>query len=655
MRMLDIRSKIIRHLPLVGILLLAALIQLYYLYANRSPMHWDPSNHIANSMRVARDISAAPLRGLFNAAVHDYVYYPPGYFITTAPAFMLFGYTLPVGIAWQVIYLLITMVLIYNIAARIASRRAGWLAAFMFMAFPVVLGLGRMCYIENLLAMQVALFMALLLKDRELSSLRGALLLGLVAGWGQLTKWQFVTLAAPPAMIVFVQHILQLRNSDATRQQWLQLLSWVAVALAAFSAVAIPWYLAHFSEILNDVHYNAYVAVMGNAPSTKLSSIFYYIQSLPWQLIGLPLSLLVYAAFAVVIARPRKYGDGWIIAVGVLLSLALMSVATHKQGRFIMPLLPLIAVVCAVWIVKLRRPAAIAMTAIVLAFSLLNIVTQTFDLSGVLPEKSLPIGFGRQGYIIRYGTPTWKLPPISKENWGLEDIFREIRQRSKEQKVEPTVAWCLEGNGHPYYNVYTLYSYISAYAKRVHHHKWANFWVCHTSGKSAYADGDIEAQRRVEKIGEWGLPDGTLAQLYRCYPIFEKLKLPLNLRYDASDFYFPGFYDAEQQFRWSCGKQARMELPLTEIGNPAKGYKFTLKLSGLGHQRVSISVNGKKCWQGKVGDTVQTVDFSVPGDLIKANAVNTVIFELPDARPPDKSDTRVLAIAIRSLDIKFVR
>ena len=64
---------------------------------------------------------------------------------------MLFGYNLPVGIAWQVLYFLVTMALINSIAGGLVSRRAGKIAAFLFMSFPVVLGLGRMCYIENLL------------------------------------------------------------------------------------------------------------------------------------------------------------------------------------------------------------------------------------------------------------------------------------------------------------------------------------------------------------------------------------------------------------------------------------------------------------------------------------------------------------------------
>jgi hypothetical protein len=415
--------------------------------------------------------------------------------------------------------------------------------------------------------------------------------------------------------------------------------------------VALPWYLLHFGQIMHDVRYNAYVAVMGNAPASAWESIFYYIQSLPWQLIGLPLSLIVYASFISIIVHPGRYDNAWHIATGVVLSLVLMSIATHKQGRFIMPLLPLIAVVSAVWITRLRRPVFLVVMSIVLIFSVINITAQTFDLSRILPPKSLPIGFGRRGYIVRYGTPEWKLPPVSSENWGLDDIFSQIRKVAESEKIEPGVAWCLEGNGHPYYNVYTLYSYVNAYAKKVRHHKWANFWVCHVSSGEAYADGAVEAQRRVRKIGEWNLPDGTKAQLYRCYPVFERLSLPLHIKHDDSDFYFPGFYDAESEFRWSCGKQARIELPLSGKLPSASAFRIKLRVAGLGRQHVGISVNSKQCIETEIGNIPEVISFEIESELLKPDASNIIIFDLPDARQPDKADSRILALALYSVDV----
>ena len=646
------KYHLLHHLPLIGVLLAVALLQLFYLLENTPPMHWDPSGHITNSMRVARDIAASPMQGIFHAAVRDYVYYPPGYFITTAPAFWIFGYRLGAGISWQILYLLLTLFFISRLVTRHSSPSFGALTAFSYASFPVVLGLDRMCYIENLLTLQLVLFVYILLGDSELRNMKSALLLGLIAGWGQLTKWQFSSLIAPLALYLFFSKVHTLYTQKANKPQWLQLFKWVTLAGGTFSLIALPWYLAHFSQITRDVHYNAYISVMGNAPSYKLSSIFYYLQSLPWQLIGLPLSLIIYSAFIAIIARPKKYRTLFPVVISIVASIILMSFARHKQGRFIMPLLPLCITVTCIWISRQQQIIKRILVVLLLGFSLINAIAQTFDLSPYLPEKSLPIGFGRHGYLIRYGTPEWKLPPLSKQNWGLDDMFLQIRKISRQENIKPTVAWCLPNNSHPYYNAYTVYSYVYAYAKKVRHHKWANFWICHLPKEKCYPDGHIEALRKIHCIGKWNLPDGTQAQLYRCYRVEPMLKIPFTLQHTACDFYFLGFYDAETDFRWSCGKHSDMELPISEIDSNAEQFTVNIVLSGLGRQRVSIALNGKSKWSGMIDEHLTTISFNIQRSEIQTNATNSVQFDLPDARQPNKTDSRTLAIALKEFSIR---
>jgi len=504
--------------PLLAVLVLAVFLQLLYLLENTAPMHWDPSTHVGNSMMVARELAAAPVEGFYRAAVEDYRYYPPGFYLTTAPAFLLFGFRIQVGIAWQVLYLLATLLLIGKLTARYSSERWGALAALTYLCFPIVLGLGRMVWIENLLALQVVLVAWLLLENRTLDRLKGAALVGLVAGWGQLTKWQFAGCVAPMAAFLFLGRVEQLYCSRAGRRDWLRLAAWVGIAVSVFALVCVPWYAGHLQQVREDVRFNAYVNVMGNRPSHELSSMVYYLQSLPGQLIGLPLSALVLVGLVLTLVRPR-HRDLLLLALSVVATVALMSIAPHKQGRFIMPLLPLLTVVAVAALPAWRRWARVATVAGLVGFGTVNAITQTFDLEEVVPRLSVPIGFDRSGFVVRYGSPEWILLPVQRESWRLDELFERISEDARRRGVEPTVTWILDRD-HRYYNPATLQTYAEQYSVTITSVANADFRVFHGGPQSEfYRDGQRQAGRTLRELDRWALPDGSETRLYRCRPL----------------------------------------------------------------------------------------------------------------------------------------
>lgn len=513
----ETRRSLAASAPLLAVLALAVLLQLFYLLENTAPMHWDPSTHVGNSMKVARELADAPVEGFYRVAVEDYLYYPPGFYLTTAPAFLLFGFRIDVGIAWQMLYLLATLFLIGKLTARYSSDRWGALAALSYLCFPIVLGLGRMVWIENLLALQVVLVAWLLLGNRSLDRLRGAALVGLVAGWGQLTKWQFAVCVAPMAVFLLLARVEQLYCTRAGRRDWLRLAAWVGIAVAVFSLVCVPWYAGHLQQVRDDVRFNAYVNVMGNRPSHELSSMAYYLQSLPWQLIGLPLSVIVLAGVVLTFARPR-HRDLFLLALSVVATVALMSIAPHKQGRFILPLLPLLTVVTVAALPTWRRWARTATVACLVGFGTVNATTQTFDLKEVVPSLSVPIGFDRTGFVVRYGSPEWILLPVQSESWRLDEVFERISEYARRRGVEPTVAWTLDED-HRYYNPATLLSYAGQYGVTTTSTVGADFRIQHGGPRTEfYRDGDRRAGRTFRELARWMLPDGSEARLYRCRP-----------------------------------------------------------------------------------------------------------------------------------------
>lgn len=506
----------IKRFPLLLVLLFAVLLQLFYHAFHQLPMHWDPSHHTEQSMRVAHQLIDSPFRGLWRTAVREYRYYPPGFHLSTAPAFLLLGFHFSAALAWQIGYLVITLCLIALLVERETSLRWGAFAAFVYLACPYVLGLSRMSYIENLLALQVVLFAFLCLQDKRLERLSYACAVGFVAGWGQLTKWPFFMYILPLALILLVLRVRELRRDPAvSRLAWSRLIAWLGISLAVAAFVAGPWYLLHLKQIRADVAYQSYVHVFDNAPPYALSSILWYWQVLPWQIYGLPLSLLIYVAWVTSLVRPCKYRQGFLFGLAFLGTVALLSLATHKQARFLAPILPFYVIVLVQWLARRQGWWRKGLVLGVCGFSCVNLITFTLPVPGLDHSIGVPMGYHRTGFIVGRSLPDFYFPVISREQWHLDALFQAIQEATQDDKAERSIAWKLMDE-HPFYNGVTLHSYAYLYDVKVVAIEQAAFCVCRFSAPADFSKWEkAHAQRRWTQARQWTLPDGTLARLYQ--------------------------------------------------------------------------------------------------------------------------------------------
>lgn len=597
------RPVLARHSALAATIVVGLVVQSLYLGSHGLPMHWDPAIHTLHSMRVATALSDTPLHGLLSALVLDYVYYPPAYYVTTAPAFLAFGHHVGVAIAWQMVYLAGTLVLVSALTERFAPSPWGALAAFTYLCIPAVLGLGRMVYLENLQALQVVGFTYVLVRYDEHPRWRYAIFLGLIAGWGQLTKWPFGAFVGPLAFAVVTRQVVLL---GSWTKRWAYMRPLVA-ALALACAIALPWYVMHWDKITADLHHNSYVRVHGNVASSQASAMVYYFQSLPWQLTGIPVAMALYLGLFGSLVKWRSNPSLAMLCAGVVVSVAILSVPTHKQGRFIVPLLPLMCASLAAFSAHRKRLARFVVPWVV-AFGLVNCTSQTFDLSSRVPELTVPIGFQREGYFLRHGTPEWILPPIQHDPYPLNDIFERIAAEAKGAAVEPSVAWCLDGE-HEYFNIYTLYLYSRLQTLKLETNRAnANFWLCRFTHTPFYREGEVDLGRRPRELGRWALPDGSEARVYRA-EAGAKTTLPLYVRHTGSDELFPGFYPAQPEARTSRTATPRVLLPIDELGQ-ADRVGLGLWLASSRAQRVVVRLNGHRVWEGTLNTAPQRYTFS---------------------------------------------
>ena len=426
------------------------------------------------------------------------------------------GHSIKSGIAWQIVYLLATLGGIYILVSGYYGRLLGALGAAVYLGFPIVLGLDRMVYIENLLALEVVLVVILAMTMRAFERPILSALLGFVIGFGQMTKWQFSFYVLPLLAIVWIRCIRDKRSSpDAGRELGCRLRNPLITAAVAL-LVSAPWYLLHFSKILDDVMFHAFVKEMGDPSVLSAKSLLYYLQAFPGEMLGIPISGLILWAVLSALWRGRIEPHRFAWCLGFLVSLLLLSGSKHKEGRFLIPLLPFVVALLMAAIGGSQRWLRVTSVLFLLLISVVNAATQTVWLGPMYSRITLPIGLGRKGFIIRSGMIEWLLMPVDQSDWALESIFREIRLVSAREGLQPRVHWCLKDD-HPFYNPTTLRSIAyTMYITEADTHEQASFCLV---WRDPLPSGTVDtAHADFMAVDTWALPDGTEAILYRKKP-----------------------------------------------------------------------------------------------------------------------------------------
>lgn len=547
---------------------LIALLILFHIVANivwlgqdERTLYGDTGNHARVSLAIF-DILRQPSLDLFSRIGDATTFWPPFPYVLSQPLYFLLGVGTDVTVFTTTLFLALAIVFTYLLGRRLYGNSAGLLAAFLFSFYPIVFMLSRTYYPDMALTAMVTITLYLLLRSEAFSRRGFALLFGLSLGLTALTKQAALIMLFAPALIA-----VGVALSANGRKGWREIMEWrpgnslppagadlaarltnLALAAAIVLALAAPWYFQKLD-------------VLAFQSSDVRAATSFAGKPYAWYLIKLDESLLIlpFVLFAVglvmALLHPKRH---WLPLAWFLGASIVYPLITRQHMRYMLPVLPAVALLSAQWLVTLRR---VTVRRVLIGATIIFQVAMFFLMSWGAPEswnKALRVpvqkdylpfadaAAERPQAIDPLAFLYYQFPP-RPHRWPVQTILQTVfADIAKDGRADQPSRLTLLSKIPDF--EFSSFSYETDLARRLGRTGAANLvvgdvlsdddyladfmdsdYVLYKEGHSgfptnrpkmplvqeAWKRGDPAVRGRFDVIGRWQLQDGTIAELLK--------------------------------------------------------------------------------------------------------------------------------------------
>jgi hypothetical protein len=397
----------------VDVLLLAVLSAVFaattltWLYLDRTPPAWDDARYLANSLLSYDALASGGVIAYVTKAWSLFPLKAPLISILPTPFYLVFGRHWHAAYFVNIISMLLLFLVVYDLARRWWSPRAGLFAVAITGTMPLLYGLAGWFMVEYALTAVVAAAVWLLIVSDQVKRRSVVFLFGAVCGFGLLLKASFGMFVVFPFLYVWIQSRFRLR----------------ALFCAAIPCLilALPWYAFHLrstAEYISAAAYGKSAAVYGTGAVFSLHAIGRYLSNVKREAIS-----GYYVGLAVLLGgwtiwqrrtRPSERGEafpGARVLLLWMLPFAAYLFGENKDVRFIAPMLPAFALLLASMLHYFfpRRHSGTILAGVVLVYPCL----QMFSISFGIPFNSVELRYTR-----RFHREPWRHDEILAAIWS---------------------------------------------------------------------------------------------------------------------------------------------------------------------------------------------------------------------------------------------
>lgn len=224
------------------LVLFHAVNNFFWLNINSFPPAWDESLHLLNSLNMMQVLS-----GFFHNFSGEYLQtgwsYPPFFYMVSAVVGLLFNNSLISLVMTNIIFLAILLFSVFKIGEILYDRYVGLLATFLISMYPIIFGTSRVFLIDCSLCAMVSLAICFLLLANNFNNRFYSILFGVALGLGMLTRVVFIIYIIGP-LIYILRRALMLRTSNRHKKR-INIMVSLGVA-SLFLSVWYPEYILNY-------------------------------------------------------------------------------------------------------------------------------------------------------------------------------------------------------------------------------------------------------------------------------------------------------------------------------------------------------------------------------------------------------------------------
>lgn len=342
---------------LLGLMGLYTFVNIFWWRANMQPVGPDESTHLVIGLRLLDAFCSQPdmiMPVLREGTGH----WPPLYYLTAVIfRLMLFSNNFPL-VAVNIVYMFALLVSTYGIGRVCIGHRGGIHAMLIVGLYPMIFRYSRFFCPDFALTAMVCVSIWLLLLSEGFKRPYITLLFLVSFIVGMLTKWTYVLFLTGPCVYVLGQRLKQIDVRHCLRWRFMPAL----VIIGICSLLVVFWYMsslpvlqARADNFIESIRWRFTAAGRGDAltfVSVWTRGMFEYVFLLLNEGVALFFFCVFLIAGIVGCVTRKKYlffFFCWYIVPHVV-----FSVSGHNEARYMMPVLPLFALVSSVGISCVR-------------------------------------------------------------------------------------------------------------------------------------------------------------------------------------------------------------------------------------------------------------------------------------------------------------
>ena len=447
---------------LILLLLFIATTSWIWLTLDTQPPWWDQSDYLQTSCQYAHHLQRLHFGGFFKDLIFFNVIRPPLVMLLTTPVYFFNYRNEDLAVMINVLFMALAFFAILKICKGYLNPKAALLSCFILSMYPIIFELTRTFMVDIGLMSMVVLSIYLLLKCDGFKNLKYSLLLGLSLGLGMLTKQSYpIFIIVPFICIVWKSNLMAFTNRakigspDSIAKALLNLIYCLLVA----EALTLPWYSANLRHTLHLLSYY-------NSAEFVAKYVPYYLQDIKKFLTYYPIIMAKYGISAlftflflcsgIFFFRTPKFGDIKRVFIWLIVfPLIFFTFSLGKNIRFLVPLLPAVAIITAhgLYLIKNRLIKTITIGLIV-CVGAFQFFVYSFNIS-FLREKLPKIIIWEK--IVVFHPERWYSKHPQQEEWKVEEVLATIKKDMKENSKRETTIIIL--SDHKTYNANTLNYY----------------------------------------------------------------------------------------------------------------------------------------------------------------------------------------------------